>query len=234
MGGAAEYNLTMLDGCLINVREWLKHHTWIQWHIRDEKGHIRLLWEISSQISRNKRALRPKITRSYSRPGSFEDENRWKGYPRNDPHTDTRGTPTYSRYEEVGNPYDRRPISPPPPLPINGQLILEMDHQGGSIGMMKMKRITADQSLQGPTLRGVTPVFVDLGEMPGKPGITEEISLEQNKIVLIPKTTASESSTAGTSMTMSHLIRLRDMRDRPKLLCMSGWTASNISGERHQ
>ena len=73
MGGRIEYQLGMIDGCLLNVREWLKHHTWVQWYIRDEKGHLRPLWEILSQ-----RTGRP----SFRNMAEMEDDERWKGYPR--------------------------------------------------------------------------------------------------------------------------------------------------------
>ncbi|KAI3317941.1 heterokaryon incompatibility protein-domain-containing protein [Xylariaceae sp. AK1471] len=46
MDGRIGYDPAMLEGCLTNVREWLTRHTWIQWHIRDEKGHLRPLWDI--------------------------------------------------------------------------------------------------------------------------------------------------------------------------------------------
>ncbi len=47
MGGPVEYQSKMLEGCLLNSYAWLKFHTWIQWHVRDEKGYLRPLWEIA-------------------------------------------------------------------------------------------------------------------------------------------------------------------------------------------
>lgn len=47
-GGKAEYNLHMMEGCLINVQEWLRDHTWILWYVRDYEGNIRPLWDKSS------------------------------------------------------------------------------------------------------------------------------------------------------------------------------------------
>ncbi|KAI0435532.1 hypothetical protein F4803DRAFT_545251 [Xylaria telfairii] len=44
-GESAEYNRDMLDGCLSDVRRWLKNHTWIDWRIRDEHGTLRRLWQ---------------------------------------------------------------------------------------------------------------------------------------------------------------------------------------------
>ncbi|KAK4237582.1 hypothetical protein C8A03DRAFT_34434 [Achaetomium macrosporum] len=49
MNGTIEYNRAMLDGCLTDVHEWLTRHTWIQWHIRDEKGHLQPLCGIMTQ-----------------------------------------------------------------------------------------------------------------------------------------------------------------------------------------
>ena len=62
MGGKAEYQLSMVDGCLQNVQEWLRDHTWILWYVRDYEGNLRPLWD--------KRLL-------------FQDaseEARWRGY----------------------------------------------------------------------------------------------------------------------------------------------------------
>jgi hypothetical protein len=61
----------MIDGCLLNVREWLRRHTWIQWYIRNEKGHLRPLWEILSRRG-DRRPL--------SKGDDAEDDSRWKGY----------------------------------------------------------------------------------------------------------------------------------------------------------
>ena len=44
MNGRIECHSDMLD-----ARQWLKHHTWIQWHIRDERGHLKALSWIMSQ-----------------------------------------------------------------------------------------------------------------------------------------------------------------------------------------
>jgi len=62
VNGKMEYTAEMIDSCSQNAHEWLEHHTWIQWHIRDYKGHLRPLW------NRKKR---------------YEDlssDIRWKGY----------------------------------------------------------------------------------------------------------------------------------------------------------
>ncbi|OCL09073.1 HET-domain-containing protein [Glonium stellatum] len=82
MGATIEYQLEMIEGCLLNIHEWLKYHTWIQWHIRDEKGHIRPLSEFLGRDSRDETVDPLELSDTDSRPMSFEDENRWKGYPR--------------------------------------------------------------------------------------------------------------------------------------------------------
>ncbi|KAK0654141.1 hypothetical protein DIS24_g5495 [Lasiodiplodia hormozganensis] len=53
---------SMIDDCLEDVKEWLTHHTWIQWHIRDGRGRLRPLWDSTS-------ARQPRFT-----------ETRWRGY----------------------------------------------------------------------------------------------------------------------------------------------------------
>lgn len=43
-GGRIEYAQDMLQGCLGNVHDWLTHHTWIQWYIRDGNGCLIPMW----------------------------------------------------------------------------------------------------------------------------------------------------------------------------------------------
>jgi hypothetical protein len=62
MGGKMEYQSSMIDGCLINVHEWLTNRTWISWFIRDGHGNLRPLWD-----GRN-----PKPNE--------KTEHRWRGY----------------------------------------------------------------------------------------------------------------------------------------------------------
>ncbi|KLU91869.1 hypothetical protein MAPG_10818 [Magnaporthiopsis poae ATCC 64411] len=62
MGGKAGYQVDVIDGCLLNVREWLRNHTWILWYVRDEEGNLRPLWD-----------------RTILREDSSE-EARWRGY----------------------------------------------------------------------------------------------------------------------------------------------------------
>ena len=60
--GKIEYDSKMLDGCVVNVREWLREHTWISWYFRDSMGRLRPLWD---------------------RKKAFEDnsiDTRWRGY----------------------------------------------------------------------------------------------------------------------------------------------------------
>ncbi|KIW38384.1 uncharacterized protein PV06_09355 [Exophiala oligosperma] len=45
VGGKAGYQTEMIEGCLLNVRDWLKHHTWILWYVRDHEGNLRPLWD---------------------------------------------------------------------------------------------------------------------------------------------------------------------------------------------
>ncbi|KEZ40215.1 hypothetical protein SAPIO_CDS9273 [Scedosporium apiospermum] len=92
MNGKSEYQSSMLEGCLVDVRDWLTHHTWIQWHIRDETGHLRPLWGMISHKT-NEYIIN-------HRAGTKEDE-RWMGYP---------GI-------EDAQPLFIRPLSPPPPPP---------------------------------------------------------------------------------------------------------------------
>ncbi|KAM5356859.1 hypothetical protein ACJ41O_003505 [Fusarium nematophilum] len=63
-GGQAIYDEAMLEGCLLNIRQWLDHRTWIKWFIRDAKGHLR--------------PVRRQLDRMKGR--EFYDEDRWNGY----------------------------------------------------------------------------------------------------------------------------------------------------------
>ncbi|KAI5926683.1 heterokaryon incompatibility protein-domain-containing protein [Camillea tinctor] len=60
--GKAEYQLDMIDGCLVNVQEWLKQHTWILWYVRDYEGNLRPLWDRNILGE------------------DFSEEVRWRGY----------------------------------------------------------------------------------------------------------------------------------------------------------
>ncbi|KAK8052960.1 hypothetical protein PG996_012261 [Apiospora saccharicola] len=71
-GGKIEYHLDSIDGCLINIGEWLKRHTWIQWFVRNEKGHLRPLWETMQ------RSTEPRLPTVYGY--DVQDDIRWQGY----------------------------------------------------------------------------------------------------------------------------------------------------------
>ncbi|KAI2462737.1 heterokaryon incompatibility protein-domain-containing protein [Annulohypoxylon bovei var. microspora] len=110
-GGQAIYHDDMLEGCLSNIRQWLEHHTWIEWHIRDGKGHLR--------------PLRHKINRTHAR--EIYDEDRWNGYSGSEdwkPVLDEAREYTIPRSPEantnrVTNPSGRRIYRSPSPIPDN-------------------------------------------------------------------------------------------------------------------
>ncbi len=39
------YMPTFVEGCELNLHEWLMNHTWITWYIRDGHGNLRLIWD---------------------------------------------------------------------------------------------------------------------------------------------------------------------------------------------
>jgi len=57
----------MLEGCFLDVHEWLVEHSWIQWYIRDGVGNLRPLWN---------RALNDE---------DLSTERRWRGYTGRNP-----------------------------------------------------------------------------------------------------------------------------------------------------
>ncbi|KAK8106475.1 hypothetical protein PG999_009834 [Apiospora kogelbergensis] len=62
MGGKAEYASNMTDGCVSNVQEWLRDHTWIRWYVRDYEGNLRPLWDMEHLLE------------------DRSTESRWRGY----------------------------------------------------------------------------------------------------------------------------------------------------------
>ncbi|KAK3689421.1 heterokaryon incompatibility protein-domain-containing protein [Podospora appendiculata] len=94
MGGKAEYQLSMIDGCLLNVQEWLRDHTWIQWYVRDYEGNLRPLW--------NKAVLRE----------DQSEEVRWRGYAGKAKNS----VKIQSESERPRTRHHRPPRRPSPPL----------------------------------------------------------------------------------------------------------------------
>ncbi|OJD35300.1 heterokaryon incompatibility [Diplodia corticola] len=42
---AIRYTIPAIEHCLDNVHQWLMHHTWINWYIRDGHGALRAVWD---------------------------------------------------------------------------------------------------------------------------------------------------------------------------------------------
>lgn len=57
-----KYKHAMVEGCLVDMRAWLKDHTWIDWHIRDGYGTPQRIWDAA-----------------WSRDDNSTDA-RWRGY----------------------------------------------------------------------------------------------------------------------------------------------------------
>lgn len=107
-GGQAEYTSGMIDGCLMNVQEWLRDHTWIRWYVRDREGNLRPLWD-KDMISEDR-----------------SEEARWRGYAGRSSKSPEvvvirerrLHSPPRRRISSPPIPYDpRRPGGPPPPPP---------------------------------------------------------------------------------------------------------------------
>jgi len=58
----------MIEGCLANVPEWHREHTWITWYIRDGRGDLRPLWHKNM------------FENSDCFDADLESEERWRGY----------------------------------------------------------------------------------------------------------------------------------------------------------
>lgn len=85
-GGKAEYRVGMIDGCLVNVQQWLRQHSWIQWYVRDYEGDLRPLWD-----------------RNMLREDQSE-ERRWRGY--------AGGPPPRAQVQPPRSPSRQSPVRP--------------------------------------------------------------------------------------------------------------------------
>jgi hypothetical protein len=65
-GAAVHYSVEFLEGCLIDLHEWLLKRTWIVRYIRDGNGDLSWVWND------------PKVTKYHDR--TLMEEERWKGY----------------------------------------------------------------------------------------------------------------------------------------------------------
>ncbi|KAF8853181.1 HET-domain-containing protein [Acephala macrosclerotiorum] len=64
-GSAVYYPSDVLEGCLLDLHDWLLYHTWIVWYIRDSNGDLEPLWQ--------------GYTENYTERSQKVVE-RWKGY----------------------------------------------------------------------------------------------------------------------------------------------------------
>ncbi|KAK3376334.1 heterokaryon incompatibility protein-domain-containing protein [Lasiosphaeria ovina] len=71
-GTHVTYDAKFLDGCLINVHDWLINRTWIDWNIRDGDGNIKNVWNDYSETIRNRQQPR--------QPEADSMGGRWSGY----------------------------------------------------------------------------------------------------------------------------------------------------------
>ncbi|UKZ83903.1 hypothetical protein TrVFT333_011718 [Trichoderma virens FT-333] len=83
------YNRQMVEGCVSDVRTWLRDHTWIDWHIRDGYGTPQRIWDHTWA----------KEDRS--------TEERWRGYRGRDINNNNNDNNVYERYRR-GSPYRSR------------------------------------------------------------------------------------------------------------------------------
>ena len=76
-GEIMEYKEPMVGGCEDNLHDWLMHHTWITWYVRDRNGNLRLVWGAAS-----------------TKAPSSQVEARWRGY--------TNGSKDDAAYDQYG------------------------------------------------------------------------------------------------------------------------------------
>ena len=99
IGGKAGYQLDMIEGCLLNVRDWLKNHTWILWYVRDLEGNLRPLWD--------KSALEEDLSEDLS----------WKGYSGKTKNRSQQPITIRRRRSRQNRRESSRPDYPLPPTP---------------------------------------------------------------------------------------------------------------------
>lgn len=90
MGGKCEYPSNMIEGCVSNVQEWLRDHTWIRWCVRDYEGNLRPLWD-KNILSEDR-----------------STEEHWKGYAGRD----SRSKTDVDRAVSADPPYVSRRVRP--------------------------------------------------------------------------------------------------------------------------
>jgi hypothetical protein len=83
-----QYKQTMLAGVEENLHDWLMHHTWITWYIRDGNGNLHLVWDRHSGTI-----------------ASTQVETTWRGYTM--PALAREAELTYDRYGRLIKPNER-------------------------------------------------------------------------------------------------------------------------------
>jgi hypothetical protein len=102
IGGQVGYDHEALEGCLLNVREWLALRTWIQWYIRDGRGRLRPLWD-RKQVEEDM-SIEPRW-RGYA--GTFlRDDAATERFNSNDRYQDS--TEDESDHDSIFNENERR------------------------------------------------------------------------------------------------------------------------------
>lgn len=92
-GARVKYRQETLEGCFIDVNEWLLHHTWIKWYIRNANGDLRPIW--------TKKSI----------PAAPGVSSRWHGYSAMEPGQ----RPTPNTYDpEQFHPHSRTDTMLPP------------------------------------------------------------------------------------------------------------------------
>jgi hypothetical protein len=94
-GFFCQYDNKELDGCLLDVNDWLLKHTWIRWYIRDENSNLRPLW--NKNVSKADASLE-KRWRGYKGVTSSDRELGYVAMPRQGIHD--RGTLSGDAYHE--------------------------------------------------------------------------------------------------------------------------------------
>jgi hypothetical protein len=73
-GPAVYYPPDVLEGCLLDIHDWLIHHTWIVWYIRNSNGDLEPLWQGYTGDHTKRLQNVKKRWKGYFKPGDTKSE----------------------------------------------------------------------------------------------------------------------------------------------------------------
>ncbi|KAJ9150280.1 HET-domain-containing protein [Pleurostoma richardsiae] len=110
-GAHVSYDHKFLEGCLIDMHDWLIHRTWIDWNIRDADGNLKNLWNNFSEALRGRQMSERQKYRYERQMGDRARESapeRWSGYRKMPPQREVVDGYHSDSPDLEGSDYERR------------------------------------------------------------------------------------------------------------------------------